>query len=278
MQIECLLLIAQVLVERGYDLNKGSHDIGEESDTSQHDKDAKHHFIVRLGRQVTIAHRGQGRDWKVTRRDHTVGAASVLQLVIINEVVPFVVFEETWPKVEETADEIGDNDCKQDKSEHTVDVFHDEWKDNFLASSLVGEQGLHKLVDPVHLQQSKDALNSNKSDKFKDDRVITCLNVDCARVWFVPLDQVEWNCRDEVKDEASLDIGDCDLSMGNLGCFFILRQPQELEDDVECEKDSHHVFKPENPVVADVKDDGSEVHWGEARVDDDDEHESVPKV
>ena len=38
MQIECLLLVAQVLVEGRNDLNERAHNVREERDTCQHDE------------------------------------------------------------------------------------------------------------------------------------------------------------------------------------------------------------------------------------------------
>ena len=54
-QIESLLLVAQILVERRDNFNERAHDVREESNASQHDKDAKDHFVARLGRQITVA-------------------------------------------------------------------------------------------------------------------------------------------------------------------------------------------------------------------------------
>jgi len=79
MQVKGLLLIAKVLIEGRDDLNEGSHDIGEESDTTKHNEDAEDHLWVRFRAQVTVADRGQRRDREIARRDHLVVAGGVLK-------------------------------------------------------------------------------------------------------------------------------------------------------------------------------------------------------
>jgi len=66
--------------------------------------------------------------------------------------------------------------------------------------------------------------------------------------------------------------------VSDLGVVLVFGEAQELENDVQGEEKSHDVFQPEDPVVANVEHDRSEVHRREAGVDDNDEHKSIPKV
>jgi len=66
--------------------------------------------------------------------------------------------------------------------------------------------------------------------------------------------------------------------VADLRWILVLSQPHKFESDIEGEKGGDGVFNPEKIVVADIKFNGSEVHRREARVGDDDEHETVPKV
>lgn len=56
-QVEGLLFIAKVLVESRYDLDERTHDVGEEGHATEHDKDAQYLLLVRLGVEITVAHR-----------------------------------------------------------------------------------------------------------------------------------------------------------------------------------------------------------------------------
>lgn len=136
-QVKGLLLVAQVLVERRDDLDEATHDVGEEGHATKHDEDAEDHLWVRLGRQITVADRGQGGDREVAGCDHLVVAWRVFQMVLLDEVGLIWVVKEARPKVEDKTNEVGDDDGQQDEAEHAVDVLHNERKDHFLASSLV---------------------------------------------------------------------------------------------------------------------------------------------
>lgn len=48
-QVKCLLLISQVLVESGNDLDEATHDVGEEGHAGKHNEDAEDHLVARLG-------------------------------------------------------------------------------------------------------------------------------------------------------------------------------------------------------------------------------------
>ena len=61
-QVEGLLLIAQVLVEGRDDFNERAHNVREERYATKHDKDAEDLLLVRLRVKVTVAHRREGRD------------------------------------------------------------------------------------------------------------------------------------------------------------------------------------------------------------------------
>lgn len=162
MQVKGLLFVAQVLIESRNDLNERTHDVRKEGNTCQHNENAEDHLDVGLRRQVSITNCWQCRDREIAGRDHPVGSRCVLQLESINEILLVIfVSEKARPQVEEAADEVGDNDSQQNQSEHTVDVLHDQWENHFFASSLVGKQCFHKLIDPVHLQQCENALDSD---------------------------------------------------------------------------------------------------------------------
>lgn len=163
-QVEGLLLVAQVLVERGDDLYEAAHDVGEEGDTAKHNENAKDHLGVRLWREVAVAHCGQSRDRKVTGRDHLVVPWRILQLVLFDEVGLVWVVKEARPKVEDQTNEVGDDDGEQDQAEHAVDVLHDQREHNFLASGLIREHLFYELIDSVHLQQREYAFDTHQSD------------------------------------------------------------------------------------------------------------------
>ena len=56
-QVEGLLFIAKVLVESRYDLDEGTHDVGEEGHATEHDKDAQYLLLVRPGVEIAVANR-----------------------------------------------------------------------------------------------------------------------------------------------------------------------------------------------------------------------------
>ena len=66
--------------------------------------------------------------------------------------------------------------------------------------------------------------------------------------------------------------------MRDLWSIFILGQTQEMEWDIDNEEGRAHILDLKDKIVANVEGDGSEVHRWEARVDDDDEHDTVPEI
>jgi len=64
----------------------------------------------------------------------------------------------------------------------------------------------------------------------------------------------------------------------HLRWFLIIRQAHKSEADVDDEEKGDYVLGEEDLVIADIEIDSCEVHRGEARVGDDDEHDSVPVV
>jgi len=160
MQVKGLLLIAKVLIEGRDDLNEGSHDIGEESDTTKHNEDAEDHLWVRSRAQVTVADRGQRRNREIARRDHLVVARGVLKGEVGNK-VRGAILEQAGPEVEDAANEVGDDDREENEPEDAVNILHDEGEDHFLAARLVRENTLNQLVHTVHLQQGEDALDTH---------------------------------------------------------------------------------------------------------------------
>ena len=57
MQVEGLLFIAEVLVERGDNLNERTHDVREERHAGKHNEYAEYHFVATLRTQITVTHR-----------------------------------------------------------------------------------------------------------------------------------------------------------------------------------------------------------------------------
>ena len=277
-QVKGLLLIAQVLVESRDNFNERAHDVGEERYATKHDKDAENLLLVRLWVKVTVAHRREGRDREVARRDHLIVAGRLLKLKVLDEVGIFVL-EQTGPQVEDATDEVGDDDCQEDEAEDAVDVLHNEGKDHFLAARLVREDALNELVDAVHLQQRKYALDSDEAEELEDHGVLAAaVGLVLARRVRKVVEQVKGSCGDHLEEQATaLDVRKGDHTMSHLVRFFVLGQAQEFEKDVESEEDGDQVFDPEDPGHADVEVDGGKVHRREARVDDDDQHEAVPE-
>ena len=56
MQVEGLLFIAEILVERGDNLDERTHDVREERHAGKHDKYAEYHFVTTLRTQITITY------------------------------------------------------------------------------------------------------------------------------------------------------------------------------------------------------------------------------
>ena len=94
--------------------------------------------MARLWREITISDSRQRSDREVARCDHLVVAGRILQSVCGDE-VRLLSVEETRYEVEETADEVSDNDCEQNQSEDTVDIFHNEREYDFFGACLIRE-------------------------------------------------------------------------------------------------------------------------------------------
>ena len=85
------------------------------------------------------------------------------------------------------------------------------------------------------------------------------------------------SCNNFEEEAAALDVSKSDHTMGHLVGLLVLREAQEFEKDIEREEESDQVFDPEDPRDADIEVDGGKIHRSKARVDDDDEHKTVPE-
>jgi len=108
-QLKCVIFVAQVLIERRDNLDKAAHDVGEESHAAQQDPHAQEHFVVGLGRKVTVAYRRERREREVAGGERLVQPASVIEMVCLEESVPLTL-EETRPEEEEASEEVHDQD------------------------------------------------------------------------------------------------------------------------------------------------------------------------
>lgn len=100
-----------------------------------------------------------------------------------------------------------------------------------------------------------------------------------TRVKLVASDEVQGQSGYKFGEKtATLEVLGSDLEMGHLRWVLVLWQAEETKDDVAQKEGCADILYVENDVVADVKFDSGKVHGGEATVDDDDEHDTVPKL
>jgi len=124
-------------IEYGYDLYEAAHDIREIGHTNQHEHYHQYHFKRTHRRQVAVSHSRKSSDSKVTTRNQSEEGRcllifwDVIAIVIHLKVGGYecgaVVIEvghlEVGDHVEETTDEVGDEDCGEAKLDDAEDVL-----------------------------------------------------------------------------------------------------------------------------------------------------------